>query len=379
MIPPRYKDTLQTIIIAAVWFAIGWFLSILFRRSDTAVFEQVYTELNKNHVDTLPTSDEMVYAGIRGMIANIDDPHAAFIDPAIAPRVQPDFEGQSGVTGMFPELIEDRWVITVILPGQAAEAAGLREKDLIISVDGVPFTRMLTGLEASLLLRGPVGEPAEILVERDGVRMTFSPIREERHVVTDASMLDDDIAYFMQNTFTANAPEKVNEALTMLLAQEPKALIWDLRSNGGGSMNAAQEVLSFFIEDGVLFTAELKEGENRLFDAVGNATAANLPIIVLISERTYSSAEAAAISIVEHKRGVLIGTETHGKGTVQTTVPLIDDSILQFTVAHWFSPSGVSVEGQGVSPTIYVEDDPTTVIDEQLEAAITYVQENVLP
>ncbi|MCP5095120.1 MAG: PDZ domain-containing protein [Chloroflexi bacterium] len=377
-INPQTKETLQTILIALIWFAIGWVASNLFRRSDVLLFEQVFTELNKNHVDTLPSEQEMVFAGIRGMVASIDDPHAAFISPDISPRVQPDFDGQSGVVGLFPEQIDDQWIITVVLPDQPAEHVGLEEKDVLISVDGIVFSSQLTALEASLILRGPVGESAEIVVQRDGELLTFSPVREERYVVTDTALLENDIAYFAQNTFTANSPEKVKEAIESLFAQNPKALIWDLRSNGGGSMNAAQEILNYFIAEGVLFSVELNNGETRFYEADGDAFATEIPLVVLIGERTYSSAETAASSILDHERGVLIGSESHGKGTVQTTVPLIEDSMLQFTIAHWLSPSGEWFEGRGVPPSIYVEDDPATEVDEVLDAAISYIDDTVI-
>jgi carboxyl-terminal processing protease len=151
-------------------------------------------------------------------------------------------------------------------------------------------------------------------------------------------------------------------------------LIWDLRSNGGGSMQAAQEILSYFIEEGLLFVAELKGGEQRPFVASGDGVAAKVPLLVLIGERTYSSAETAAVAIQERQRGTLIGETTYGKGTIQKTEPLIEDCMLQMTIARWLSPTGEWYEGRGVAPDIVVNDDEDTDEDEVLQFAVDYIK-----
>ncbi len=370
----KWKDTAVTLLLAVVWFAIGWVANGRLQKTDTALFEQVQKGLIDHHVDELPSSREMTYDAIRGMVAGIDDPHAAFFDPTMAARFRQDFQGNTGVTGILLDLIGDQWEVVVLLPGDPAEAAGLQLGDVVLSIDGVPLTSRLTDPEISLLLRGPAGEPAEFVVRRGAETLTFSPMRKARPIVSKGEMLEGDIAYFAQYTFTANAPELVKAELTKLLAQNPQAIIWDLRSNGGGSMEAAQEILSYFIDEGVLFVVELKDGEKRPFSANGNALAADIPLVVLVGERTYSSAETSAISVMENERGILIGSTTYGKGTVQETVPLLDDSMLQYTVAHWLSPSGEWVEKKGITPQIYVEDDPETETDEVLAEAIRYIE-----
>jgi carboxyl-terminal processing protease len=186
-------------------------------------------------------------------------------------------------------------------------------------------------------------------------------------------MLTEGIAYLAQYTFTTNASQKVKEALQELLAESPQGLIWDLSSNGGGSMETAQEVLSYFIQDGLLFTAELKGGEQKRFMAEGEAIAADIPLVVLVSERTYSSAETAAAAIADTGRGILIGNTTYGKGTIQATYPLSEETLLHVTVAKWLSPTGQWYDGRGVTPQIMVSDDETTEEDEALRFAVEYL------
>ncbi|MCA9928009.1 MAG: PDZ domain-containing protein [Anaerolineales bacterium] len=374
----KIKETAVSLLIAAVWFAIGWVANGRLQKSDTALFEQVQMGLTEHDVNEMPSSREMTYGAIRGMVAEINDPHAAFLEPEMAARFQQDFNGLTGVTGFLPELVNGEWIVTVVLPGDPADLAGLMVGDVIISVDGVSFTPTLSALEASLLLRGPANKPAEVIVRRGDETLTLTPVRKPRPLVSEGNMLTDEIAYVAQYTFTANTPNLLRSELVDLLAQNPKAIIWDIRSNGGGSMDAAQEILSFFIEDGLLFLVEMKGGEQRPFNATGDTVTTDIPVVVLVSERTYSSAEAAAISMYENKRGILIGSSTYGKGTVQETVTLLDDSMLQYTVAHWLSPSGIWVEKEGFTPDNVVVDDPNTETDELLDAAVDYIETKLI-
>lgn len=374
----KFSEMAWIVLLSAVWFGIGWVANGRFQPTDQALFNQVLNGLSANQMGEIPDSRELTYAALRGLVNHLDDPHAAFLEPAIADRFQADFAGQTGVIGLFPEFLDGQWVASVVLPEQTAAQAGLQPGDVLLAIDGVPVTAATNSAELTLLIRGPIGEPAQIVVERNGTELLFTPIREERIVTGEPQLFADNIAYFAQYTFTANAPEKVTDSLRQIMAQQPAALIWDLRSNGGGSMEATQQVLSHFIEDGTLFLAELKDGRQRTFAATGDGLATEIPLVVLIGERTYSSAETAAVAIADHQRGILIGEPTHGKGTIQEVVDLVDGSKLQYTVAHWLSPTGQFYEGHGVPPDLFVAADPATDTDEVLAFALTYVRENLL-
>ncbi|MFO7540686.1 MAG: S41 family peptidase [Chloroflexota bacterium] len=378
MPPRKWSELAWIVLLSVVWFGIGWLANGRFQPTNLTLFNQVLNGLSANQMGAVPDSRDLTYAALHGLVERLDDPHAAFLEPAVARRFQADFDGRTGVIGLFPEFQDGQWVVSVVLPGQTAAASGLQSGDILLAVDGVPVTAATTSPVISLLIRGPIGEPAQIVVSRDGVERLFTPIREERFVADDPQLLEGNIAYLAQYTFTANAPEVVAASLRQLMAQQPAALIWDLRSNGGGSMEATQQVLSYFIDDGVLFLAELQNGRQRTFAANGDGLATEIPLLVLIGERTYSSAETAAVAIADHNRGILIGEPTHGKGTIQEVVDLVDGSKLQYTVAHWLSPTGQFYEGHGVPPDLFVADDPTTETDEVLEFALTYIRENLL-
>ncbi len=368
----KITNAVLLLLIAATWFLIGWTVRSWRLGPDVILVEQARQKLLSQYPGELPTSRELTYAAIRGMLRQVGDPHAALFEPSISQRFWDDFRGQSGTIGLYAEPLNGEIVVSVVFPGEPADQAGLRPGDVVLSVDGVEFDDTATAAEVQLLIRGPVGAAAHFVIRRDQEILEFDPVRQER-LIAEARMLDDQVGYLAQYTFTANASEKVKQALEMLLAQGSKALVWDLRSNGGGSMLAAQEVLSYFIGNGLLFTAELKGGERKPFLANGDGIAAEIPLVVLVGEHTISSAETAAAAIKDRERGILIGSTTFGKGTIQTTDPLIEDSMLHMTVAKWLSPNGQWFDGRGVTPDILVNDNADTEQDEVLQYALDYV------
>jgi carboxyl-terminal processing protease len=310
------------------------------------------------------------------MLRDVNDPHSALLTPPVSQRFEADFAGRSGVIGLFPEKLNGQMIASVVFPGQPAYQAGLREGDVILSVDGVAFDEDTSDTEAILLIRGPVGEPAHFVVRRGEQILEFDPVRKKRTIV-ESRVLPEGIAYLAQYTFATAASREVEAALQALIAQNPRGLIWDLSSNGGGSMEAAQEILSYFIDDGLLFTAELADGKTRAFTAQGEAIAADIPLVVLVGPRTYSAAETAAAAIAETGRGTVIGSPTYGKGTIHAVYPLGEDVMLQITVANWLSPDGEWYEERGFTPSIRAIDDESTNEDELLKTAVDYLISNL--
>ena len=166
----------------------------------------------------------------------------------------------------------------------------------------------------------------------------------------------------------------MKQALLSLLQQKPTGLIWDLRHNEGGDMQAAQDILSYFIQDGLLFTAKLTNNRTIIFRAKGGPIAANIPLVVLIDKTTYSAAETSAAAIAETGRGKTIGSTTYGKGIIQATMPLPGNAMLQLTVAKWLSPKGEWYHGRGVPPQIEASDDLATDTDEILQKGVEVLQ-----
>ncbi|MFZ5917111.1 MAG: S41 family peptidase [Chloroflexota bacterium] len=364
------------VFICAAWFAIGWILRGKTWQSNAEItlIEQVRYQLLNEHPGPIPGSRELTYAAIRGMLRQTDDPYAALLEPQIAAHFADDFAGRSGVVGLTFEPRNGQMVISRVNAAGPAEQAGLQAGDVILSVDGYAIDEETTSTEVGLLLRGPAGEVAHFVVQRGEAILDFGPIRQPRTIVS-SEMLPGEIAYLAQTAFTVNSVDLMKAALQELLAQNPKGLIWDLRANGGGSMQSTQAILSDFIPEGLLFSAEQKDGQQKRFEAQGNALAPDLPLVVLIDQATYSAGETAAAAIQENQRGILIGAATYGKGVILTTVPLPEGCLLQMTIAKWLSPTGEWYEGRGVSPDIAASDDETTAQDEVLQRAIDYLQQ----
>lgn len=369
----NYRSGLLLALISLVWFSIGWIAHSLSFDPHLQLIIKAYRALQREGI--YADEGRLAETAVKSMITSTNDRFAATMQGMISQRYQQDFAGETGVTGVFAEKVGDNIVAQAILPNSEAEKVGLQPGDILLSVDGYPFDATSTDTDAGLLLRGPIGQAAEIVVARQGQQLTFHPVRQRRDAVANAALLPNQVAYFAQHSFALNTPEAVAATLTSLLAQNPQGLIWDLRANGGGSMEVAQAILSLFVEDETLFWARLKNGRLQPFPAQGNPIVPNIPIVILISDHTYSAAETAAISLKELRQATLIGTPTYGKGTIQATIPLQPTFLIHFTIAEWLSPSGHSINGSGITPDILIADNVETAADEPLEQALTLLNQ----
>lgn len=368
------KQTGLFISIAVIWLIIGWVLRGLIIPNEMTLVDEVKQIIQRDSPDVSISEDALDFAAARGMVSSLDDPFAVVIPPPSSLKFDADFAGQTGVVGLVPNVNDSGqlYIETVVAEGPG-DLAGVQVGDILISIDGIPVDATTTVTGSALLFRGPVGEAAELVVQRGDETLTFAPKRIER-VALAWEILDNDIGYIAQYTFTTNVPDLFEEALTEIVAANPRAIIWDVRFNGGGSMMVAQEVLSHFVADGELFQVVLKDDETRLFAATGDATAPEIPLYVLVNEFTFSAAETVAATIDERGRGTTIGSTTFGKGTVQNTVKLQDDYLFEYSIGHWFTPAGVSYEGAGFTPAVMAPDNPDTRNDETIDAALQLIE-----
>ncbi len=367
------SQTAYFLLISLIWLVIGWVLRSQFISGQTTLEDQVKQIIQDDFPGEIPSEDELSFAAVQGMLNIVDDPFAVVIPPPSSLKFEADMSGETGIVGLVPNINEaGQMYIETVIPGSTADQEGVQVGDILLSIDGIPVNAATTVTGSALLFRGPVGEPAELVIERDGEILNFSPVRVER-VALEWDILENGVGYIAQYTFTTNVPELFDEALAAIMATHPPAIIWDVRFNGGGSMTVAQDVLSNFIEDGPLFEVTLKGGETRLFSAVGDAAATAVPLYVLVNEFTYSAAETVASTIQETGRGTTIGTTTYGKGTIQNSVPLRGDYLFEYTIGYWHTPKGVSYQGVGFAPAISAPDDPATAVDETIEAALAQI------
>jgi carboxyl-terminal processing protease len=319
----------------------------------------------------------MTYGAISGMIRSLGDPHTVFVEPAQARIFSEDLEGSFEGIGATVDMVEGNLVIVEPLQDSPAAQAGLLPGDIVLEADGQSLQGMQL-LDAIILIRGPKGSQVRLLIRRAGVPEPFEvTITRQRIDLPTVSyqMRDDGIAYVRLTEFNNQANVRLQAALGQVLAQEPRAMILDLRSNPGGYLHIAVQVSSQFVREGVIVSERDAKGKTTEYKADGQGMALDIPLVVLIDGGTASAAEIVAGAIQDSGRGVLIGRRTYGKGSVQASHPLSDGSSVRVSIARWRTPSGRQLDREGLLPDILVLPDTTAPADGDpiLERAVEYL------
>ncbi len=344
------------------------------------IFWEAWHILERDFYGDLPDAQEMTYDAINGVISGLDDDYTAFLDPEMAAIVREDMSGSFEGIGAVVNMNDDGQLeIVRAFEGKPAERAGLKPGDIVLAVGDTAIEEMSI-FEAVALIRGPAGSVARLTIKREGEEpFVVEVIREEIEMpIVESKMLDDGIAYLKLYEFNAHATSKLKLSLQSLLAEEPKGLILDLRDNPGGFLNVAVEIGSQFIDEGSILVEKLKNGQDRDYPAQSGGLATELPLVTLVNGGTASASEIVAGAIQDADRGILIGEQTLGKGSVQLSHHLSDGSELRVTIARWFTPDGRAIHGEGLRPDIQVErtkEDIEVGRDPQLQRAIEYLQE----
>ncbi|MGB5933358.1 MAG: S41 family peptidase [Anaerolineae bacterium] len=324
-------------------------------------------------------SKELTYGAIRGALSTLEDENTAFIIPEHIAIIREDLTGTFQGIGALVEMNEDGYlVIAEPLAGRPADLVGLKAGDLVLEVDGVEI-RGMNLIDAVSLIRGPKGTTVRLTIQRQGVLEPFEVeiVRERIELRTiEYRLLNGEIGYIKLNEFNSQAPRQLRAALIDLLAENPRGLILDLRDDPGGLVTAAIDVGSEFIAQGVIMSERGKDREED-HEAQGGGLATEIPLVVLVNGGSASASEIVAGAIQDYGRGILIGERTVGKGSVQVQHQLSDGSGLRITIAHWFTPHGRLIEGEGLIPDVevYITDEHlASGLDPQLELAIDYLE-----
>jgi carboxyl-terminal processing protease len=326
---------------------------------DLKVFTEVIGLLQKEYVEDTKSRD-LVYGAIKGMLETLD-PHSAFMPPEVYKEMQEETKGR--FEGLGIEITLKDGILTVVTPieGTPAFKAGILAGDLIVKIDGEP-TKNLTLMDSVKRLRGPKGTKVTITIMREGfskpkeVPLTREviPVRSVRY-----ELMDKHYGYIRLSHFQEKTDSEFGKAIKALEEENKgplKGLILDLRNNPGGLLDQAVKVSDRFIDSGVIVSIDGRREEQKMkFYAHAQGTMPRYPLVVLVNNGSASGAEIVAGAVQDLNRGLLVGTKTFGKGSVQTIFPLKDGSGLRLTTAKYYTPNGRSIHNKGITPDIVVE------------------------
>ncbi len=320
------------------------------------IFANVLSILQENYIDDID-ADETIDGAISGMLLSLD-PHSSYLTAEDFSDLQDETQGK--FSGIGIEVTIRDGILTIISPieGTPADFAGLKAKDLIVKINGNP-TKDMPSREAVKQLRGPKGSEVTISIYRDGWQelKAYTIVRDtiSLHSVT-GLFLESGFAYIRITNFQAQSTKDVKKLLTELEQKEHiKGLILDLRNNPGGLLDQAISISDIFLEEGlVVYTKGRNQEQNMTFQAHANNGKNQYPLVILVNEGSASASEIVAGAIQDHKRGVIVGTQTFGKGSVQTILPMPGGSGLKLTTARYYTPNGRSIQAKGILPDVEV-------------------------
>ena len=325
---------------------------------DLRVFTRAYDHIRKSYVKEIDDRTLLEYA-IRGMLDELD-PHSSYLDASSFEDLQVNTTGEFGGLGI--EVGMEDGFIRVIAPidDTPAARAGVEPGDLVIKLDGATV-KGLSLDEAVEKMRGPKGSKLTITVVREGVDAPFD-ISIERDTIkvrsVRAEIKEDNYAYIRIAQFQLRTGSDVAKEFAKLLAKNPKlhGVVLDLRNNPGGVLQASVEVADHFLEEGlIVYTEGRQEDANTQFHATAGDITGGLPIVVLINDGSASASEIVAGALQDQGRALIMGTQSFGKGSVQSIIPITKERALKMTTALYYTPGGRSIQAEGISPDIPVE------------------------
>ena len=339
-----------------------------------------FSIIESSYIDPVDAHD-VVGGAIKGMAAALGDPHSGYIPPELCPNSR-NFSGEFSGIGVIIETDEDTGQIEVVtvIPDAPADRVGVLPGDIFHQVDGRRVAG-LTEAELSALVPGPPGTSVSVVFKRDDKLFTFEIVRDIFELPNIAyDIVGDKIAYISMLGFHDLSRVQLDQAFEAVDIDSATGLIFDLRSNPGGTLASAIEIGSAYIEDGVLLRQLSRDQSEELARANGNFANIKAPIVVLVDKTSASASEVIAGAMQDHGVATIIGETTFGKGTVQNLPPLSNGGCLRITVRRWLTPNGHWIHKQGITPDIIVEQDPErensddTGHDAQLAAAIAYIE-----
>jgi len=341
------------------------------------LFGEVLDKVNKEYVDEVNHGDAMD-AAINGVLQSLD-PYSAYMSPETLKEMETETSGKFGGLGI--EVGMEFGVVKVVTPMDNSPAAreGIKAGDYIVKINGTQVQGK-TLSEAVELMRGPVGSKLELTIRRKGKKkaLVFEITREIIEVNSVKSkVIDDNVGYIRLTAFNENSSKQISDRIKKFKKSKINKYVLDLRNNPGGLLSQAIKISDFFLDNGeIVSTKSRKSYENRKYFAKKGDIINGKTLIVLINYGSASASEIVAGALKDHKRAIVIGENSYGKGSVQSIIPLKNKGAIRLTISKYYLPSGKSISGTGITPDIEVEESSDefrigTETDNQLDFAIT--------
>jgi len=346
-------------------------------------FWQTWQVIHDDYVDQPVNDTTLMQGAIHGMMDSLGDPHTSYMSPEEYKLEEQVLSGEYEGIGAYIDTTGEYVEIISPITGSPAEKAGLKAGDLIVGIDGEDMTGIPGDVVHSKVI-GPAGSQVTLTIRREGVDKSFDVTITRAKISVpsvESKTLEDNLAYIRINIFGDDTARELRSQLSELLKANPRGLVLDLRGNGGGYLDTAIEVVSEFVDKGVVVYEEYGDGTRHEYKVQSGGLATEIPLVVLVDEGTASASEITAGAIQDYGRGKIVGTTTYGKGSVQNWMALINDQgAIRVTIARWLTPNGRQINEVGIQPDYVVEfteQDLTDKKDVQLLKAIELLNEMI--
>ena len=312
---------------------------------------------------------KLIDSAIDGMVKSLNDPHSNYLSPKMYKTLMEQTEGSFAGIGVIMGMDNEQKIhIVGIMENSPGQKAGLQEGDEILAVDGVPVTQMAFD-EVAAHVRGQAGTDVVLTIMRDNTNQDITITRDNIKLKTVGhKMLDNNIGYIQIVSFSEDTANEFNEAYNDLKNQGMKALVLDLRNNPGGLLTTCVEIAKKLVPKGEIVSIVDKQGNKETYSS--SLEAPEYPLAVLINKNSASASEILSGAIQDTKAGTIIGNTSYGKGSVQTILPMFEDDAVKLTIAKYYTPSGRSIDGTGITPDIEINLDENATSDTQLDKAL---------
>lgn len=377
--------SLLCLVVIASTFALGYtaraaHAPVTGESAQFGVFWEAWNLINDHFYGDSSDEQARTYGAIQGSLQALEDPYTLFVEPQQRDREEEELRGSFGGIGAIVERTADGRILLTPMEDRPAAKAGVLPGDELIGVDDQPISADMPFNDVLAMVRGDVGEVVKLTIRREGVAEVLSfEIRRQEIVTPSVSweLIAPDVGYVQLAIFGERTSDELEEAVRELRSQGASRYVLDLRNNGGGLLPAAIDVASQFLEDGAVVYERKADGQEKTYPVTNKGTLLEEPLAVLVNSGSASASEIVAGAIQDYGRGVLVGTQTFGKASVQLIFDLSDGSSLHVTNAVWLTPGRHEIEGAGLTPDIEValtDEDRQQERDPQLDAAIAHLR-----